>query len=148
MYEVDRKDCILWKQAIRTGGYGAKWYNGKMEGAHRLAYCEAHGLSLNAIEGVLIRHKCDVRACINPAHLIPGTHQDNMRDMWERGRAVYNEGCKAPMTMEKAREVWIMRSEKYSQRQIAEALESTQQNVSLILNGKAWKGSKPESLQL
>lgn len=148
MSEVNKADCILWKRATSKAGYGYKWYNGKPELAHRLAYCEAHGLSLNAIEGVVIRHKCDVRACIYPAHLIPGTQADNTRDTWERGRAIYNAGCKAPMTVEKAREVWIMRSEKYSQRQIAEALESTQQNVSLILNGKAWKGSKPESLQL
>ena len=37
-------------------------------------------------QGMLVRHTCDNPACINPEHLILGTHQDNSDDMLERRR--------------------------------------------------------------
>lgn len=36
---------------------------------------------------MLIRHTCDTRACVEPTHLLLGTHLDNNHDMIERGRA-------------------------------------------------------------
>lgn len=34
----------------------------------------------------VVRHTCDNARCINPQHLIGGTHLENMQDMRERGR--------------------------------------------------------------
>lgn len=32
-------------------------------------------------------HTCDVRACVNPAHLKLGSQKENVQDMIEKGRA-------------------------------------------------------------
>lgn len=56
----------------------------KSRSTHRLAYEAWVG---PIPEGMLIRHTCDTPLCINPDHLIPGTHRDNMQDRLERGRA-------------------------------------------------------------
>jgi hypothetical protein len=53
--------------------------------AHRLAYTLAHG---DIPDGMHVLHSCDVPCCCNPDHLRLGSHDENMRDMAERKRAV------------------------------------------------------------
>lgn len=71
-------------------GYGTKsvkvngvWRMGKL---HRLAYCEAHGLSLDDIAGKVVMHTCDNPRCINPDHLVLGTQAQNNADRHAKGR--------------------------------------------------------------
>lgn len=57
--------------------------DGKSLLAHRLAYALANGpIPPEAI----LRHICDVPACVRPDHLVPGTHEENMRDRKTRKR--------------------------------------------------------------
>jgi len=57
----------------------------QLKGKHlsRIIYTENYGI---IPEGLLVRHKCDNRLCINPAHLELGTHQDNVTDCIVRNR--------------------------------------------------------------
>jgi hypothetical protein len=42
-------------------------------------------------KGNVIMHNCDNRACINPSHLMQGAQEDNLKDMWSKGRGAFGE---------------------------------------------------------
>lgn len=80
--------CIEWDGNTNRNGYGLAYFLGRRQLAHRLAYVIAHGIKVEDLKGVVIRHRCDNPRCVRPEHLLPGTQADNVRDMYERGRAV------------------------------------------------------------
>jgi endogenous inhibitor of DNA gyrase (YacG/DUF329 family) len=81
--QVSETGCMIWLGALNNGGYGSIRYEGKVWIAHRLAFEIFVG---QIPPGALICHRCDVRACINPAHLFVGSARDNSSDMTAKGR--------------------------------------------------------------
>jgi hypothetical protein len=62
-------------------------------------------------EGYVIRHKCDVRRCINPEHLIAGTHAQNVRDRVERKRSAIGErNGRSKLTEQQVKEIKYIKS--------------------------------------
>ena len=82
--KIDDNGCWNWLGAKDPDGYGRACYMNKTPMAHRLSYQFSKGL---IPEGMCVCHTCDNRACINPLHLWLGTHQDNMDDKKNKGRA-------------------------------------------------------------
>lgn len=78
-------ECWNWKSCINHAGYGVFM---NAAGKSRLAHREAWRLMIGHIPGGLYAlHKCDNPKCVNPSHLFLGTQKDNLRDMWDKGRA-------------------------------------------------------------
>lgn len=67
---------------------------------HRLVLAEKLNTNLDGLRGVVARHTCDNPRCINPEHIIPGTHADNNRDRAERGRSAKTIPSKWKLSLE------------------------------------------------
>ena len=81
-----RGGCWLWTGSLSDDGYGCTGarYTGTTLRANRVAY----ELYVGPIPpGKQVLHSCDNRKCVSPEHLFLGTLQDNMDDMWAKGRA-------------------------------------------------------------
>ena len=140
---VDRRgtdECWPWKGSrMVRGGYGQLNDRGRLLKAHRLSY-EIHRGSIP--DGNVIRHKCNNPPCVNPNHLVPGTHADNHRDMRESGRAFVPESPRgeahhsAKLDAEKVRAI---RSSKAASSHLAKKFGVSRQSIYRIRKGISWK---------
>jgi hypothetical protein len=82
---VQESGCWLWTGGAVPQGYGAFYWdeNERTCRANRAAYRLFIG---DIPDGMVIMHKCDVPACVNPAHLQAGTLKENTRDMLTKKR--------------------------------------------------------------
>lgn len=88
--KVDKKGedyCWNWI-AFTDNGYGQFWHKGSMRLSHRVSWEMVNG---QIPDGLMIRHKCHNRRCVNPKHMELGTHQDNMNDMVKAKRQAKGE---------------------------------------------------------
>jgi hypothetical protein len=75
--------CWIWTGYIWSHGYGQFGIGQRHIPAHRFAWQMVNG---PIPDDHFICHHCDERRCVNPGHLFVGTHADNMRDMYRKGR--------------------------------------------------------------
>ena len=82
VYYEPNTGCHLWGGACTTTGYGAFGIGSTRDGtarvvrSHRFAYVRAIGPIPDGLE---LDHLCSTPSCVNPAHLEPVTHAENMR---------------------------------------------------------------------
>lgn len=129
-------ECWLWTGSFLTNGYGRFFIKGKTITAHRFSWELANG---PIPEDLFILHKCDTPACVNPAHLSPGTPSDNMRDRDSRGRQARLFGETNPnakLTESKVQQIRMLRGKPYPE--IAKAFGISKSAVCRIMSGISW----------
>lgn len=124
-------DCWPWMAARDARGYG-KFSVGGRAGGMRTASRLAYEVAIGPLGEMHARHTCDNRGCCNPRHIIPGSHDDNMRDMAERERSRSTR-----LTASHVREIRRRAGEPH--RDLAKEFGVSKSNISMILAGKTWK---------
>jgi len=137
--------CWLWTGAhMRGTGYGSiqtgsRRLGGQTIGAHRASWI-AHRGPIPA--GIRVLHRCDVRLCVNPAHLFLGTAQDNMQDMLRKGRGRPIKGSahsQAKLTEKDIPGIRIRLSSGEPCSSIASDFGVDQCAINAIRRGRTWK---------
>jgi len=149
-YEVNPETmCWEWLGTLSRGSkkqYGTIKVDKKSVGAHRYSW-EIHN-ETKIPQSMIVMHKCDNPKCVNPMHLVLGTHAENMVDMVSKGRQAKGasfrnrqpaKGSKnglSKLTEDQAKEIF---NDKNPQRQIAQRYGVSQAVVHNIKSKKTWK---------
>ncbi len=67
--------CWTWLGATDSRGYGSCYFNRRTVGAHRAVYQIVTGVSPDGLD---LDHLCRNPICVNPGHLEPVTHAENV----------------------------------------------------------------------
>ena len=131
--------CLEWDESRHLReGYGSIRVMNQRHLVHRLS----HVLWVGPIpHGMLVRHSCDNRRCIEPAHLSIGTIADNIADMDARGRrAIRAKAGRAKLTEEQVRHIREkFKPRVYTLQMLADELGICLRQVHMIARNKSWK---------
>lgn len=129
------KGCWLWTGALQRQGYGQFIYQKQNWRAHKLAYFLTTG---SVPEGMaemaaVIMHLCDVKICVNPAHLKAGTQQENMADMVRKGRKP------SKLTPAEVTEIRHLHRHGHERGDLATKFGVDKHTIYMIVTGRIWK---------
>jgi HNH endonuclease len=126
-YEEVNGCHICTSHTTDSNGYPQVGINRKRWQLHRYVYTLHNG---SIPEGLVIRHTCDVKNCINPDHLIVGTVSDNARDASERGLTTRK--------LTPAAVVFIKSNHGLTKASLAKIFGVNPCSVGAILRGRSW----------
>jgi hypothetical protein len=135
----NRKGC--WeRQGGTRSGYGIIGYQGRTRTAHRVAWEVFNGPIPDRLH---VCHKCDNRRCCNPEHLFLGTQQQNIDDMFAKGRQSTSEQRathgNARLSPEDVRAIRALYVAGFSQQAIADFFEIHQTAISKVIRRETWR---------
>lgn len=126
-------DCWEW-MGTRNGRYGSFCIRGEDFLAHRVSWAIFNEPTL-----LCVCHRCDNGGCVNPEHLFPGTHLDNMQDMYKKGRRKAARGENNGMAAICNLYVQEIRESGLSNKELALMYDIYPSTVWRIRTGRTWR---------
>jgi len=127
--------CLLWAGSDDgRQGYGKFSVNGKNVRAIRWIFELFNPGKLKKHHVVM--HTCDSVRCVEPSHLVRGTHRQNMKDKAKKGRVVVR---KKFLDVDTVSLIRFASSLEVSPAKIARELGLKYTTVRSIVEGKRWK---------
>lgn len=143
--------CWFWTgkklATTRYGGFGVHVLSDRglawrPESAHRVSWEFHHG---PIPPGLHVLHSCDVRHCVNPAHLRLGTHQENIEEATRKGRMRSGSSVLTAETVQAIRDQFAVRKEPHAR--LAKRHGVKIGTIRALLSGKRW-GRVPGQLAI
>ena len=107
---------------------------------HRFNYIRKFG---PVAKGIVVRHKCDMRCCVNPDHLVAGTQRDNVADMIARGRHRPGRGERhgnSVLTEERVEAIRLLyEKHEYPLLKLARIFSVNAGTIRRVVDGVAWR---------
>jgi hypothetical protein len=128
-----QNNCWPWRYGQNHDGYGEFRRNTTNELAHRIAYELSRG---DIPADSVVRHSCDNRLCCNPAHLLIGSHADNVADRVHRNRSAKGSTNGRAVLDEEA--VSHIRESRLSKRALAAHYDVDERTIDKIQKRETW----------
>lgn len=125
--------CWVWNKSVASSGYGQIRWNYTNYRANRASYIVFKG---EIPDGMVVRHTCDNKLCINPDHLILGSCKQNSEDMVARNRQA--KGMKNGRSKLSENDVRAIKSSALSCSKTAKKFGISKSQAHKIMTGKAW----------
>lgn len=137
----DATGCWLWTGVQYPNGYGLAMYAGEKFLAHRVSYAMWRGPIPN---GMVVRHSCDNKQCVNPHHLEIGTVRDNTQETYDRGLINHARGERHGGAKLTDADVTAIRAARSGAKKVPLAVLAAQYRVdestiSRVAAGKLWR---------
>lgn len=138
---LSQHDCWEWQGYRNKNGYGEFHVERRLQLAHRYSYFLQTGEW-----GEYLLHSCDNPACVNPAHLSVGTHQQNMAEAAQRGLMCHGEDHPyAKLTKEAVHAIRERHRQGESQLSLAKVYGVHQTTIRNVVKHITWKETTTEA---
>ena len=128
---------------VSPNGYPMKKVNREKQLLARYVYEQYHHCTIE--KGLVLRHKCDNKLCINIEHLEIGTPKDNIHDAIKRNRNTKGSKVNTALLIEQQvkeiKEKLKDRTYGYAKK-LAQEYNVSSKVIQLIANNKTWKHIK------
>lgn len=136
------EECWEWTASRYRFGYGVIYANGKMGRSNRVAWELTNG---PIPDGMEVCHRCDNPPCCNPTHLFLGTHQDNVRDCFGKGRMprAGERNGRSKLTWESVGQMrQRLAAGGITKSELARQFGVTHEQVANVVSGRQWKTAR------